>query len=104
MNKTAKSQSECSNSESGNVTNKPIRLGRLRYGCPFCSKELSSYSDMKSHILTHTDVKPEKLYTCDYCGVSLKKKGNLRSHMKTQMLNPYAGVFMQWLLGNGQYQ
>ena len=95
INKNAKSQSECSNSESGNATNKPIRLGRLRYGCPICSEEMSNYSDMKSHILTHTDVKPEKLYTCDYCGISLKKKGNLRSHMKTHMLNPYAGVFMQ---------
>ena len=97
INKNAKSQSECSNSESGNATNKPIRLGRLRYGCPICSEEMSNYSGMKSHILTHSDVKPEELYTCDYCGISLKKKGNLRNaHVEPIRRRFHAIIVGKW--------
>ena len=108
--KTAMSKSEdnlSSESETGNPGKEPIKLGPMKYGCPFCSKTMPIPCNMKMHISTHTGEKPfscnecgkafnvkqnlirhtmihtgEKPFSCEFCEYSCIQKGDLKKHVK----------------------
>ncbi|XP_063607487.1 zinc finger protein 513-like [Penaeus indicus] len=48
--------------------------------CPRCSYTTSVTTNMKNHMLTHTDEKP---FACDQCSYRSKQKGNLKRHIMT---------------------
>nr|XP_027226095.1 zinc finger protein 513-like [Penaeus vannamei] len=50
------------------------------HACPRCSYTTSVTTNMKNHMLTHTDEKP---YACDQCSYRSKQKGNLKRHIMT---------------------
>ena len=88
LKKSATSQSECSNPESGQDTNKPIKLGSQKYGCPFCSIETSRPTTMEMHILTHTKVCENvpikygpKNFGCPFCPKLSKFEPNIKAHI-----------------------
>ena len=90
LNKTAKSPSEYSNSESGNDTNEPIKLGPKRYGCPFCCMEMSRPTTMEMHILTHMKICENvpikygpKNFGCPFCPKLSNVEGNIKKHIMT---------------------
>ena len=73
-------EDESNLSEEGNKTktkNEPIKLGRLKYGCPFCSKIMPKPYNMKMHIFTHTGEQP---FICNDCGKAFNHKHNLKVH------------------------
>ena len=80
FNDTAFQQSDGSTSESDKSKTMPIKLGPKRFGCPFCSTEMSVITNMRSHILTHTGEKP---FTCNDCWKSYAQKVNLEQHVST---------------------
>ncbi|XP_047478185.1 longitudinals lacking protein, isoforms H/M/V-like isoform X14 [Penaeus chinensis] len=50
------------------------------HACPRCSYTTSVTTNMKNHMLTHTDEKP---FACDQCSYRSKQKGNLKRHIMT---------------------
>ena len=56
----------------------PIKLGIRKYGCPICSKIMSSPADIKRHVRIHTGEKPFK---CDFCNFAANVKCTLKSHV-----------------------
>ena len=72
---------ESNPAEEGNKTknrNEPVKLGALKYGCPFCSRIMSTPAKMKIHIRIHTGEKP---YACNQCGKAFAQKNNLEQHI-----------------------
>ena len=66
--------------EEGNKTktkNQPIKLGPMKYSCPFCSKIMPTPYNMKRHILTHTGEQP---FICNVCGRAFNAKHHLKRH------------------------
>ena len=57
----------------------PVRIGEFQYACPICSKMTKNLYNMKTHILTHTDVRP---FACVHCGKAFKQKDHLNSHFR----------------------
>ena len=60
------------------LQNEPIRLGSLKFACPFCNKIMKTNADMLRHIRTHTGEKP---FVCNYCNQSFTRKSTLDMHI-----------------------
>ena len=71
-------QSDGSTTESDNSENMPIKLGPERFGCPFCSTEMSWITNMRRHIMIHTGESP---FSCNVCGRSFIRKTDLARHV-----------------------
>lgn len=52
----------------------------LDYICQFCSKDFSSKSSLKEHLIIHSGEQP---FSCDICDKKFNKKGNLMRHHNT---------------------
>ena len=78
LNDTALQQSDGSTSESDKSKNMPIKLGPERFGCPFCSIEMSWITNMRRHIMIHTGESP---FSCNVCGRSFIRKTDLARHI-----------------------
>ena len=56
-----------------------IHIGRNRFGCPYCPKEMKHSTNMRRHIMIHTGEKPLSCQLCDY---SANQRSHLSYHMK----------------------
>lgn len=54
--------------------------GRRSPTCPVCAKTLSSFSNLKVHMRSHTGERP---YTCDQCSYACAQSSKLNRHKKT---------------------
>ncbi|XP_055991493.1 zinc finger protein 296 isoform X2 [Sorex fumeus] len=68
---------------------RPSSLGRRSPTCPVCTKTLSSFSNLKVHMRSHTGERP---YACDQCPYACAQSSKLNRHKKThrqaQALSP----------------
>ena len=56
-----------------------------KHSCSICSKSYFRESRLKTHIMTHTGLKP---YICEHCHVKMSKKRNLTTHLLRCKQNP----------------
>uniref|UniRef100_A0A8C6ZS05 Odd-skipped related transciption factor 2 n=1 Tax=Nothoprocta perdicaria TaxID=30464 RepID=A0A8C6ZS05_NOTPE len=54
--------------------------GESPHKCPTCGRTFNQRSNLKTHLLTHTDIKP---YNCEQCGKVFRRNCDLRRHSLT---------------------
>lgn len=54
-----------------------VHRGQRPHGCDECGARFARSTDLKRHLLTHTDERP---YACTRCGAAFKQSGALRDH------------------------
>ncbi|XP_050722864.1 zinc finger protein 358-like isoform X1 [Eriocheir sinensis] len=59
--------------------------GNEREKCPHCSKTFLRQSQLKSHLVTHSEARPHQ---CTVCGVAFKYRRNLVEHTHTHSQQP----------------
>ena len=57
----------------------PIKIGIRQYACPFCTKIMDQFSNMRRHILTHTGEKP---FSCPLCSFACNQNTSLKAHIQ----------------------
>lgn len=70
---------------SGSSSEKRNNTGNKNHVCKDCGKSFSTSSRLKTHALTHTDVKP---YTCEVCQTKFRTVSNLLAHKKRHSSDP----------------
>lgn len=60
-------------------------VGNEREKCPHCSKTFLRQSQLKSHLVTHSEARPHQ---CTVCGVAFKYRRNLVEHAHTHSQQP----------------
>ena len=94
---TVMSESENNSKLDSDDGNDPIKLGHLKYGCPFCSMIMPIPANMKKHILIHTresafkenqenhSKEPVKLgpqkFGCPFCSVKTSRPAEMKRHI-----------------------
>ena len=66
---------------SAGSTEEKLDLATEKYNCAMCNKEFESTIDLKSHVLTHKNMKDPK-FKCDQCSKMFTTKGALDRHIK----------------------
>ncbi|XP_063977259.1 zinc finger protein 235-like [Diachasmimorpha longicaudata] len=63
----------------------------LKYSCPICDKRCKTSAEMKSHVASHSSVRP---YMCEKCGQAYKHKHALKIHIGMHNgINPFKCSF-----------
>lgn len=75
-----------------NIPVKPIKIPKsdlkpLKYSCPTCDKKWKTSAELKTHIKTHSSLRP---YMCEKCGQAYKHKHALEIHIGMHNgINPF---------------
>lgn len=62
-----------------------LEVGNEKEKCPHCSKTFLRQSQLKSHLVTHSEARPHQ---CTVCGVAFKYRRNLVEHTHTHSQQP----------------
>nr|CAD7594486.1 unnamed protein product [Timema genevievae] len=66
-----------------------LHMEESPHKCPVCSRSFNQRSNLKTHLLTHTDIKP---YNCSSCGKVFRRNCDLRRHSLTHNLGASSAV------------